>query len=62
MKKVSVIIPVKNEERTIGDLLNKINNIKLNQINFEKEITEVKNFVEKNSKIYMNKDNVLEMI
>ena len=38
MKKVSIIIPVKNEEKTIGVLLNKINNIKLNQINFEKEI------------------------
>ena len=38
MKKVSVIIPVKNEEKTIGELLNKINSIKLNQINFEKEI------------------------
>ena len=38
MKKVSIIIPAKNEEKTIGELLNKINSIKLNQINFEKEI------------------------
>ena len=38
MKRVSIIIPVKNEEKTIGNLLNKINSIELNQINFEKEI------------------------
>ena len=38
MKKVSIIIPVKNEENTIGKLIDKINNTNLNQINFEKEI------------------------
>jgi len=35
MKKVSIIIPAKNEEKTIGELLNKINSIKLNQINLD---------------------------
>ena len=38
MKKVSIIIPAKNEEKTIGDLLDKIINIKLDQIKFEKEV------------------------
>ena len=38
MKKVSIIIPAYNEEKTIGKLLDKIIKIQLNQINFEKEI------------------------
>ena len=38
MKKVSIIIPAHNEEKTIGKLLDKIIKIELNQINFEKEI------------------------
>ena len=38
MKKVSIIIPAHNEEKTIGKLLDKIIKIQLNQINFEKEI------------------------
>jgi|GEM_PF-6641888 len=38
MKKLSVVIPVYNEERFVGKLLQKVHEVDLSNINYEKEI------------------------
>ena len=38
MKLLSIIVPVYNEENNIGILLNKLKNLDLSEINFQKQI------------------------